>query len=398
LTFTMSDEWRRLRADTPGAAHVVHFNNAGAALMPGPVVDAIQKHLQLEAEIGGYEAARERSDEIAEIYANVAAVIGARADNIALTANATDAYARALSSIAFKRGDVIVAAWSEYASNQIQLLSLEKRIGIRIVRAPALASGQTDLDALDAILKREQPRLVVTVHVNTSAGIVDDVAGIGGVCRRHDVLYMIDGCQSFGQMPIDVEHIACDFFSATSRKFLRGPRGAGLLYVSDRVLSDGLEPMFLDLRGAELEDEQRYHPVHGAKRFEDWEFSYATLFGFGAAAAYANEIGLSRIEARLAEVNDYLRARLQRLPGWRVLDEGVGACPIIPIHAAAGDGAAIHRRLCQLRINTTYIPKIWAPMDPRLADAGWAIRISPHYYNSPADMDALLGALGEAVS
>jgi selenocysteine lyase/cysteine desulfurase len=398
VTFTLSDEWRRLRTDTPGAECVVHFNNAGAALMPGPVVDAMQKYMQLEAEIGGYEAARERSDEIAEIYANVAAVIGASADNIALTANATDAYARALSSIAFKRGDVVVAAWSEYASNQIQLLSLEKRIGIRIVRAPALASGQTDLDALDAILKREQPRLVVAVHVNTSSGIVDDVAGIGGVCRRYDVLYMVDGCQSFGQMPIDVEEIACDFFSATSRKFLRGPRGAGLLYVSDRVLSDGLEPMFLDLRGAELEDENLYHPVHGAKRFEDWEFSYATLFGFGAAAAYANEIGLGRIEARLAEVNDYLRASLQRLPGWRVLDEGVGACPIIPIHAAAGDGAAIHRRLCAQRINTTYIPKIWAPMDPRLADAGWVIRISPHYYNSPSDMDALLGALGEAVS
>ncbi len=398
MTFTMSDEWRRLRADTPGASHVVHFNNAGAALMPGPVVDAMQKHLQLEAETGGYEAVRARSDEIAEIYSNVAATIGARADNIALTANATDAYARALSSIPFKPGDVVVAVWSEYASNQIQLLSLQKRCGIRIVRAPALASGQTDLNALDAVIKEHRPRLVVAVHVNTSAGIVDDVVGIGAVCRRHDVLYMVDGCQSFGQMPIDVEEIACDFFSATSRKFLRGPRGAGMLYISDRALSEGLEPLFLDLRGAELEDENLYHSVQGAKRFEDWEFSYATLFGFGAAAAYANKIGLDRIEARLANVNTYLRDCLQRLPGWRVLDEGVGACPIIPIHAAAGDGAAIHRRLCEQRINTTYIPKMWAPMDKRLVDAGWAIRISPHYYNSPSDMDVLLEELGDAVS
>ncbi len=398
MTFTMPDEWRRLRADTPGAAHVVHFNNAGAALMPTPVVEAMQKHLQLEAELGGYEAARARAGDISEIYSNVAATIGARADNIALTANATDAYARALSSIPFKPGDVVVAAWSEYASNQIQLLSLEKRFGVRIVRAPALASGQTDLEALDTIIKREQPRLVVSVHVNTSCGVVDDVAGIGAVCRRHDVFYMVDGCQSFGQMPIDVEEIVCDFFSATSRKFLRGPRGAGLLYVSDRVLSEGLEPMFLDLRGAELEDEKHYHPVKGAKRFEDWEFSYATLFGFGAAAAYANKIGLDQIEARLAEVNDYLRASIQHLPGWRVLDEGVGACPIIPVYAEAGDGAAIHHKLCEQRINTTYIPKMWAPMDQRLVDAGWAIRISPHYYNSPSDIDVLLGALGDAVS
>jgi len=366
--------------------------------MATPVIDAMKKHLQLEVEIGGYEAARARPAEISEIYSNLAATIGAKPENVALTANATDAYARALSSIPFKPGDVIVAAWSEYASNQIQLLSLSKRFGVRIVRAPALPSGQTDLDALEDIIKRDEPRLVVSVHVNTSSGIVDDVAGIGALCRRHDIFYLVDGCQSFGQMPIDVADIGCDFFSATSRKFLRGPRGAGLLYVSDRILNKGLEPIFLDLRGARLENENEYLPVHSAKRFEDWEASFVALFGFGEAAAYALAIGLDRIERRLQEVNDHLRRGLQGLKGWRVLDEGVGACPIIPIYAEAKDGAAIHQALSEQRINTNYIPKMWAPMDPRLVDAGWAIRISPHYYTSPSDIDLLLGALEDAVS
>ncbi len=397
MTIAMPDEWRRLREETPGTAHVAHFNNAGAALMPTPVIDAMKKHLQLEAEIGGYEAARARAEKISEIYSNIAATIGAKPENVALTANATDAYARALSSIPFKPGDVIVAAWSEYASNQIQLLSLSKRFGVRIVRAPALPSGQTDLDALEDIIKRDRPRLVVAVHINTSSGIIDDVAGIGALCRLHDVFYMVDGCQSLGQMPIRVADIGCDFFSATARKFLRGPRGAGLLYVSNRILSEELEPLFPDLRGAQLHNEKEYRPAANAQRFEDWEFSYIVLAGFGAAAKYANNIGLDRIEKRLADVNDSLRSALRGLNGWRVLDEGVGSSPIIPIFAEGKDGAAIRGALAKGGVNTTFIEKDWAPMDPRLGEAGWAIRLSPHYYTSPSDIDLLLQGLRDAL-
>ncbi len=397
MTLEMSDDWLRLRAQTPGAEKAAYFNNAGAALMPKPVIEAVKAHLDLEAEIGGYEAARDQAAAIDEVYCSVGAVIGAPPENIALTANATDAYARALSSIPFEKGDVILAAWSEYASNQIQLISLARRLGLEILRAPQRAAGGADLDALDALIKLRKPRLVVAVHMNTSSGFIEDVAGIGALCRRHDTLYLVDGCQSLGQMPIDVEAIGCDFFSATSRKFIRGPRGAGVLYVSDHALEMGLEPLFLDLRGAVLLNETEYQPVESVRRFEDWEFSYAVLLGFGAAARYALDIGLDRIERRLGELNRHIRGRIADLDGWRVIDQGEPLGPIIPVHATSGDGEHLHNVLLKAGVNTNYTPHAWAPMDDDLREAGWAIRVSPHYYNSPADIDRLVFALEEVL-
>ena len=390
------DNISRLRADTPGAERVAHFNNAGAALMPRPVIEAVKAHLDLEAEIGGYEAAREKADELAIAYRDIGAVIGADAENIALMASATDAYARALSSIPFERGDVVIAAWSEYASNQIQLISLAQRFGVEIIRAPIGEDGGADLDELEDLIRTRRPKLVAAVHVNTSSGMIEDVAAIGALCRRYETLYLVDGCQSFGQMPIDVAAIGCDFFSATSRKFLRGPRGAGLLYVSDRALEAGLEPLFIDLRGARLIDDRLYRPEETAKRFEDWEFSHAVLHGFGAAARYALDLGLDRIAARLAELNGEIRGRIEALAGWGAADRGRRLCPIIPIHHQGGDGQAIFTALCEAKINTNFTPAAWAPMDAGLARAGWAIRVSPHYYTDAADLDRLFAAL-EAV-
>ncbi len=393
----MDDPWLGYRRETPGAESVAHFNNAGAALMPRPVIDAVKAHIDLEARCGGYEAAHLRADAIAEVYRHGAALIGARPENIALTANATDSYARALSAIAFERGDVIIASWSEYASNQIQLVSLARRFGVEIVQAPKREDGAgADLQALEALIAKRRPKLVASVHINTSSGFIEDVAGIGAVCRRHDVHYLVDACQSAGQMPIDVEAIGCDFLSATSRKFVRGPRGAGMLYVSDRALDAGLEPLFIDLRGAMLMNEREYAPAPTAKRFEDWEFSYAALLGFGAAAKYALEIGLDRIEARLRDLNNAIRSRIAGQNRWRAIDRGDPVAPIIPICAEGLDGPATQRAMAAAGVNVSLLPAEWAPMDRGLAEAGWALRVSPHYYNNAADIDRLFQALEEA--
>ena len=365
--------------------------------MAQPVIDAITNHIQLEAEIGGYEAARAQSTAIAAIYDNLGAAIGAQKDNVAITANATDAFARALSSIPFEKGDVIVGAWSEYASNQIQFLSLAERFGLELIRAPITDAGVTDLEKLDEIVKTKKPKLVASVHINTSCGIVEDVYSIGEICRRRNVYFLVDGCQSLGQGPIDVGRMECDFFSATSRKFLRGPRGAGLLYVSDRVLEEGRAPLFIDLAGAELLDATQYKTASNAKRFEDWEFSYAVLLGFGAAAEYALNIGLDQIATRLMDLSTHLRERLGSLNSWRILDAGKGTAPIIPIHTENAEGETAFQALIDNKVNATLIPKRWAPMDESLREAGWAIRISPHYYTSPEDIDKLLNTL-EAVS
>src|SRR5690606_29037661 len=122
------------------------------------------------------------------------------------------------------------------------------------------------------------------------SGLVQDAAAIGRICREQDLLYLIDACQSVGQMPVDVRALGCDFLSATSRKFLRGPRGGGFLYVSDRVLERGLAPLMIDLHGAEWVDEGSYRLVEDAKRFETFEFAWAIVLGTAAAARYAENV------------------------------------------------------------------------------------------------------------
>ena len=217
----------KLRADTPGCANRVHLNNAGASLMPGPVVDAITAQLDLEASIGGYEAESESSTEIAAAYEDVAKLLGTSASNIAFSQHATASFVAALSAVRFSAGDVVLTTRNDYVSNQIQYLALADRFGVEVVRAPDAPEGGVDLGAIEGLIHRRRPRLVAVTHIPTSSGLVQDVMAIGAMCRAREILYLVDGCQSVGQMPVDVEAMGCDFFSATARKYLRGPRGAG---------------------------------------------------------------------------------------------------------------------------------------------------------------------------
>ncbi len=236
MTFWSTERIDHLRSETPGCAHRIHFNNAGAGLMPQPVIAAITEHIDLEAEIGGYEAGDARLEAIDASYRAVATLLNTASRNIAFVENATVAYAQALSSIPFEQGDVLLTTTNDYVSNQIMFLSLVKRFGIEIVRAPDTESGEVDIDGLRAEVAERKPRLVAVTHVPTNSGLVQPVEAIGAVCREMETLYLVDACQSVGQRVIDVEAIGCHFLSATSRKFLRGPRGAGFLYAADSVL------------------------------------------------------------------------------------------------------------------------------------------------------------------
>lgn len=386
-----------LRADTPGVAHRVHLNNAGASLMPSPVLDAIRGHLDLEARIGGYEAAEEAAPSIANAYADVARLLNTTPDRVAMTEHATAAFVTALSSIRLSAGDVILTTRHDYVSNQIQYLSLADRLGVEIVRAPDAPEGGVDLLAMEELIHRRRPRLVAVTHIPTNSGLVQDVAAVGAMCRARDVWYLVDGCQSVGQMPIDVEDIGCDFFSATARKFLRGPRGAGFLYVSDRVLDAGLEPLFPDMRGADWIDDDLYQPAPDARRFETWEFAWALVLGTGAAAAYANALGLEAVRDRARALASNLRARLPEVRGCRVLDRGAELGALVTASFEGHVPAELVAELRRRGINTSSQTRIDAVLDYDQKGVDGALRMSPHYFNDDSDLDALIGALEEIV-
>ena len=329
------------------------MNNAGSALMPEPVVRAILGHITLESRIGGYEAAEARHGAVHAAYQSVAALIGTQPENIAFTENATASYMQALSSIPFERDDVILTTRNDYVSNQIQFLSLQARMGVQVLRAPDRIEGGVDVRAMADLIRRHRPKLVCVTHVPTNSGLVQDVGAVGSVCREEEVLYMVDACQSIGQMPVDVHQLQCDFLSASSRKYLRGPRGSGFLYVSDRVLERGLEPLFIDMRGAEWIAEDRYRPVRDAKRFENWEFAWALVLGTGEAARYATAVGLEKIRDRVRALAGRLREALSAIDKVRVLDHGRELCGIVSAWIDGWDPRELVAALRDRRINTS---------------------------------------------
>lgn len=386
-----------LRHATPGCAHRTHLNNAGAALMPEPVLRALHEHLELEATIGGYEAAAMRTEAVAATYDAIGALIGAPARNVALVENATVAVAQALSSVDFARGDVILTTRNDYASSQIMFLSLSRRLGVEVVHAPDLPGGGVDLEAFASLVRRHRPRVVAVTEVPTSSGLVQPVAAIGALCRREGVpVYLVDACQSVGQMPVDALAIGCDFLAATCRKFLRGPRGLGFLYVGDRMLASDAMPLFPDLHSASWDGPDTFGLAAGAKRFENWEFSQALVLGAGAAARYALDTGLDAIEARVSGLAAYARERLATLDGVAVRDRGARLSAIVTASIAGERGGRAWQRALYARgINTSVTTAASARFD--FVDKGidWALRVSPHAYNTRAEIDALIDAIDE---
>jgi selenocysteine lyase/cysteine desulfurase len=383
----------QLRAETPGTRTVNHLNNAGSSLIPGPVLETVLEHLDLEAQIGGYEAEALRHSEICSVYDSVGTLIGADAQNVAITDNATGAFIQALSAIPFSPGNVIVTTRNDYVSNQIMFLSLASRFGVEVVHGPDQSAGGVDVRALEKLIHRRRPKLVAVTHVPTSSGLVQPVADVGAICRQQEILYLVDACQSVGQMPVDVEDIGCDFLTATSRKFLRGPRGVGFLYVSDRALALGLEPLFPDMRGADWIHEDLYQPASDARRFENFEGPVAMVLGMGRAARYALDLGVEAIHERAWTLSDSLRTRLGELDGVHVQDRGATRCAIVTVSTDRHHPLDLLRALRKEGINTSRTGRDSAIFDFDEKGVDQVLRISPHYYNTEEEIAAFVHVL-----
>lgn len=395
MTVALDPRLAQWRAATPGAARRNHLNNAGAGLMPVSVVEAVMDHVRLEAEIGGYEAADARADAIVGTYDAVASLVGAAPRNIALVGNATHGFIQSVTSFDFLPGDVIITSRSDYTSYQIQFLALSQRLGVRILHAPELPGGGIDPGGVRELLRTTPCRLVHVSWVPTHSGLVQDVAGVGAVCEEFGVPFLVDACQAAGQIEIDVGRLRCDYLAVTARKFLRGPRGIGFLYASDRALERGDHPLFVDMRGATWEAPDRYRIADTARRYEDWEFPYALVLGLGAAARYASQVGVATGGARAFQLAAELRRRLNAIDGVRVLDRGPNPCAIVTAAVSGWYAPDLVNALRERRINSAATLGWFGLLDLPERGIESALRLSPHYYNTEGEIDDAVGAIAE---
>jgi selenocysteine lyase/cysteine desulfurase len=393
LALPTEAEIARWRGDTPGTANRNHLNNAGASLSPAPVLHAVEEHLRLEAAIGGYEAAAAAAGAVERTYADVAELVGAQPRNIAIVASATAAFGQAMSAFDFAPGDVIVTSNADYISNQLMFLSLAARRGVRIERSADAPDGGVDPEALRALVDRHRPRLVTLTWVPTNSGLVQPAAEVGAVCANADAPFLVDACQAVGQLPVDVMALQCDYLATTARKFLRGPRGIGFLYVSDAALAGGAHPLLVDMRGAVWTERDAFALAEGARRFEQWEFPYALVLGLGAAARYARSAGVERTAARAHALAALARRSLTGIPGVRSLDHGARLCAIAAFSCDGHDAGQLMVDLRARGINTTAQSRGDAVIDLDRAGVQTLLRVSPHYFNTEEEVAMLEMAL-----
>lgn len=383
----------KIRWETPGTDNVIHFNNAGASLIPASVYKTVSEYLEQEMHFGGYETADEHRRELEGIYDSIADFINADSNEIALLENATAAWNMAFYSVDFQAGDRILTSVAEYASNYISYLRLQREVDVQVNVIPNDEHGQTSTKALENAMD-DRVKLISITHMPTNSGLVNPVEKIGNIARRHDCLYLVDACQSVGHYPVDVQKIGCDLLSATGRKYLRGPRGTGFLYVNNETLTD-LTPPFLDLHAAEWTDKNEYKMRDDARRFENWEFNYAGVAGLKKAVDYAHNIGIKSIWKRITKLAEELRWQLAELPIITVRDIGEVKSGIVTFTAENTDPKSIQQKLSKRNINVNTTSKNSTLLDMQDRNLEEVVRASVHYFNTKEEISKLVTAVDE---
>ena len=381
----------QIRAETPGLKNVVHLLASGSALMPQPVIDAVINHTILEAAYGGYEAQSMQAEMLDNVYHTVATHIGANRREIALMENATVAWCHAFYALPLKPGSRILTCEAEYAANYVAFLQRAKRDDLRIEVVPSDETGALDLTALENMIDSDVALIAIT-WVPTNGGLVNPAAEVGKIAQKFGVPYLLDACQAAGQIRIDVKKLGCDFLSVTGRKFLRGPRGSGFLYIKSKWL-EHLEPAMIDHFGAPWVARNQYTLRDDARRFETWENSYALRAGLGKAIEYADEIGIDTIAHRVWELAALCREMLAQIDRLKLQDIGRHNCGIVSFTIEGSEPGDIVSGLSRAGFAIGASPPSSTRLDAERRGLPTVLRIAPHYYNTESEIERCIAQL-----
>jgi len=384
----MSLDIEKLRADTPGTQAVIHFNNAGCSLPVKETIDIITEYLQLEATLGGYEVKNKYENIINDFYSEAAELINAGKDEIAIVSNASDGVNKILHSIQWKAGDVLLTTEVEYGNCYLNYLKLKEEKGIIVKIVPSDHDGNILLKKMEEMIS-SKVKLIAVTHIPTNSGLIMPAEKIGNIAKKHNILFLLDACQSVGHIPVDVKKIQCDFLSTTSRKYLRGPRGMGFIYARKEIL-EKLKPSTLDMVTAHWQDADNYALDCNIKIFEQWEKSYALLLGFSKALSYLNNLGVENTWKRIQYLSTYLRSQLEQTGGIEVTDIGKEQCGIVTFSVAGIDSEKLVNALLKHGINLSTSLRFSTVLDMDKRGLTGVCRASIHYFNTKEEIDILI--------
>ena len=381
----------KVRDETRGCSNLIHFNNAGASLMPAPVADYLCDFLREEEIKGGYETRSLRNAEIENFYTSVSRLLNANPKEIAFVENATRAWDMVFYALPLGPGDKILTTVSEYGSNLIAYLHRAKQTGAEVVIVPNDNTGQIDVNALEQSIDKKT-KLISISHIPTGGGLVNPAHDVGRIAKKHGIPFLLDACQSVGQMHLDVQKIGCDFLSATGRKYLRGPRGTGFLYVQEDWI-ERLEPPLLDQYAADLIDANAYEIRTDARRFENWERYFAGQAALGQAVDYAMELGLEAIERRVVDLAACLREGLQETGVLELTDQGVKKSGLVTFQHQRLDAEQVKALVSKQNINVSTSSGSGMKLSYLERGLDGLVRASVHYYNTAEEIKKFITAV-----
>ncbi len=377
----------QIRKETKAVDQSLFFNSAGSSLPSDESIRIIKDYIDNEASIGGYGLMEKEYDSFQEFYNQVAILINAKPTNIAFAQSATIACSQALYAIDWNKNDVILTSKLEYASNHLSLLRIKERFDIKIILVDVQDDGLIDMNALEKEMKTHHPKALMLTHIPTNTGVIQDVFIAGQLCKQYNCIYILDACQSVGQIDVDVQKINCDFLSVTGRKFLRGPRGTGFLYVSDEILEDNKAPLCIDLAGADWTGHNQYRFHNNAKRFEMWEKNYSILLGLTQSIREINKIGIKKVDLYNKDLQSFYRQTLQSIDGVNIADEGDNTCNIITWTYKDISRSKSIELLNACNVVYSMAMKESALIDMNRKGIDWSIRFSPHYFNTKEEIE-----------
>ncbi len=383
-----------LRADTPGCAHRLHLNCAGAGLPSRQVLEAVTDHLMRETLEGPVEAAAAVQARVDEARTLAATLINAQPSELAWASSGSHAWGVAFASLPpLGAGQRVLVSRHEWGGNVATLARAAHRAGATLETMACAADGSVDAATLAHQLD-ERVALIALTWLPANGGLINDATAIGRVARAAGVPLMIDAAQALGQMPVDVQALGCDVLVAPGRKHLRGPRGTALLYVRGDRLAQ-LEPAFLDVAAVSLDADGGFALRADARRLEMGETSVAGLLGLREALALALEIGPHAIARRVRALAARLRSALADTAGVTVHDLGTERSALVSFTLDAMEASRVKQRLAARGINIGANGVPYTPLDMRARGLAQIARMSVSYLTTDAEIDQAVSAVRE---